>query len=266
MIQEQCYAWSRNIVKQLQKKLDKHDKDIFISDDEIECKISESLAFAYIYYYSKNNIPINGGREVILERGIIGESELRYLSLLNEIELVELLFPLIQSTFGSSDTQETKKIDKLLENLERTRELCKGIRGDLYIRNSLHLIKALLIEFNFNYRFSLDINLKDRRKQINIMQIKIENVFKDVRSYEHGMNEAADDLNKRVKKEVKIIKNENKRWFIKFSHNENDNLINLINNIDNSQLINHCNLQKIQNAVHQHEPAVIESIKKRWRI
>ena len=186
IIDEQCYAWSRNIVKKLPKLLHMR-SDTFISDDEWQMQVMEALAYAQTYYFGSDAVVINR-YETIINQDMIGKRELRYLRLLCEISLCNL----VQQHVGIAganeivtSNQKNDNIDKVISMLETTRELCRGKRSELFVRSSANLINAYCLSYNLNYRFSLAEDCRGlRAEQIHDIWRKIIRIRKETRKRE----------------------------------------------------------------------------------
>lgn len=262
MIKEQCYAWGRNMVKRLQRQM-LQSNNTFISDEELVRKIYEAKSFAQLYYYGIKNVPDNDSAEGIFEKSLIGKSELRYLSLLNEISLIELA------------TNETRSdIEKIIVNLGRTIELCRDKRADLYVRNSLLLMKAYFIEYDTKNRYSDKKNSNDAQKntvqdnkaiiQTKIKQVK--HIYKDIIKYEHRKDVEVSFVYKDTLDKLRMCKNELKLHFKEVSVDNDDFIVKGFNVLTIQTYETHKELQKLNDKIFIPLSSEIEKIKNKWSI
>jgi hypothetical protein len=193
IIKEQCYSWGRNIVKKIQNCMYKHGEYDFISDYELSCKVAEARAFSQVYYYGPISIEkINDDFHDVVNKEILGKSELRYLSLMSEIELLDLFQPISRSAKKNSidgSVGRNMKIEKLIDNLKSIREIFRDKRADLYVRTSINLITAIHLEFNINNRYIvndvLGKSLDSKEKKIKRIKSNIKSLYNEIKNYEH---------------------------------------------------------------------------------
>ncbi|MDE5562784.1 MAG: hypothetical protein K2J01_04485 [Clostridiales bacterium] len=213
IVREQCYAWGRNIVKRLTNNRNNFD---FLPDEELRCKSAEARALAYAYYYGAiDDFNVDISNKI----SVLGKKELRYLSLINEIAFIDLYTPIpnVKENFEHSGMiDDLHKIENLIKELERVCAQCRDKRGDLYIRNSLHLMEAYLIEFNLKYRYRID-SAKNNYSDLLVCQKKIANVYSDLKNYESQASEEIYATYGQISAEICVIKKElkNRRKTIK---------------------------------------------------
>lgn len=231
IIIEQCYAWSRNIVKKLPKLLHMRG-DNFISDEEWEMQVAEALAYAQIYYFGPDDTMIYQ-YETIANQEIIGKKELRYLRLLCEISLCNLQQHMIMEGANEIINSNLKNdnIDKVISMLETTRELCRGKRAELFVRSSANLINAYKLSYNLNYRFSLAKDCREARSEkIREIWKKITNIRQETRKYEHRDDYKVEIAYAEAYKEYRLWKKElNRKLIFKEKNNSNDEYYLVLN-------------------------------------
>ncbi|MCT4586807.1 MAG: hypothetical protein N4A71_03235 [Carboxylicivirga sp.] len=271
MIKEQCYAWSRNMVKKIQNGLYKQGEYAFISDSELSCKIAEARAFSQIYYNGSNSISTINDFDMIINKDNLGKSELRYLSLMNEIELVNLYQPnsnSIQNSNSHSSSGRNIKIEKLIDRLESTREILRDKRADLYVRTSIHLLTALHLEYNLNHRYLnnelLDVTISSRKNKLKDHKRKIIKLYKDTKNYEHKINDDLDSKYRVIIKDLKIAKKQlrNKR---KININDvNDPIIEHFNKHEFNNYSNNKTFENLSQRLYKFSDNEISGLKTKW--
>lgn len=260
IIKEQCYAWGRNMVKRLQRRM-MQSCNKFISDAELVCKISEAKSFAQLYYYGAKDVPKNDSAEIIIDKPLIGKSELRYLSLLNEISLIEL--------FVTKNESESYNIEKLISNLKRTVDLCRDKRADLYVRNSLLLMKAYYLEYDWSNRFSDGNTPIKIQKNKAILKTKIKQVkelYKRIIKYEHRRDIEVYSVYKDTLNKFRICKKELKLHYKKVAIDNNDIIVNGFNELTSNSFRMHFRLQNINSKTFEPSTTEIAKIINKWSL
>ena len=274
IIKEQCYAWSRNIVKWLQKNI--HSSwDIsfsvayemkekpFISDDERSCKIAEAISFARLYYYGEKAFDITdySDFETVISTELIRKDQQRYLTLLNEISLIDfnrklLIDEDVHEALTANDTHNDL-IEVVIDHIKQTRDACKGLRADLFARNTALLMKALLIRYNLNIRYNMgdESTQKYRMEVINSIITEVNSLYKEVANYEHCENDEVKQILDSVVKELKCATKELHKWkFVNASKNNTDPIAKCV------EADFHCTYT-------DNPPSrIIEIIKERWNV
>lgn len=270
-IKEQCYAWSRNIVKKVQNGIFKQGEYKFISDYELTCKVAEARAFSQGYYYGTNDITTNDDFDNVINKNILGKSELRYLSLMNEIELVNLFQPsslLSQKRENNRNSGRNVKIEKLIEHLKKTREILRDKRADLFVRTSIHLITAYYYEYNLNYRYLtnnvIDKSLESRKKRLASYKKTIKDLYKEIRSYEHKANNDLEDRYHSIMEDLRIAEKRLKIKYIKTLKNTDDIFINKFKQVNDKEYAQHIKLNNIKAAIHKFRDNEIQIVKTKW--
>lgn len=264
IVSEQCYTWSRNIVKKLQRIVHMQ-TGYFVSDDEWQMQIEEAKVFAQLY--------LNGGANIITDcdssetdfytvanKDSIGKRELRYLSLWCEISLIDLYQ---KSIFNESDMDKNDKIEDVIVMLLKTRDLCRGQRTDLFVRTSAYLIKAYALEYQLNYRYSTAEDIRNKRSiKILILQKKIKSIRNETREYRHKDDYLVENEYKLAIKFCKLWRKELKKNIKCKKKNANKDLFfSIISRPVNTRF----HLQD-KLPLDEISPELIDSIKKHWRI
>lgn len=260
IIKEQCYAWGRNMVKRLQRRLQQSNDYAFISDAELACKIYEAKSFAQLYYYGTNDIPKNDGADLIIDKNLIGKSELRYLSLLNEISMIEIFI---------STKESELNIDRIINNLRRTADLCRDKRADLYVRNLLYLMRAHYLDYNWCNRYVFDNPhiLPQKKKEILQNKIKeIRHIYKSIIKYEHRRDEEVYSVYQEAQNNLICCGKEIKIKYEKVNCDEDDFIFKAFHNISSGVFNEHTNLQLLKNRTHLFDSVEIQRIKDKWAI
>jgi hypothetical protein len=186
----------------------------------------------------------------------------------NEIELVNLFLPASQKQAWGLNSGRNTKIEKLINNLKATRELCRDKRADLYVRASIHLISAYYFEYNLNYRYLtndiIDKSLDSRRKKLRYYKKTIQEIYKETLAYEHRTD---DDLEKRyhsVMEDLKIAERKLKRKIKLTTKNVNDVFLRKFSHVDVADYEQHTKLNKISSAIHNFSSDEIKRIAAKW--
>lgn len=271
MVKEQCYAWGRNMVKKLQNGMYKQGEYDFISDDELSCKVAEARAFSQVYYYGTNHVTSNDDFDNVIIKDILGKSELRYISLINEIDLVNLLQSSSQSSqkrFREGHHGRNMKVEKLIGRLSATREIYRDIRADLYVRASIELISANYYEYNLNYRYmtndAIDKSLESRKGKIDHYLKTIKTLRREIYVYEHKKNEDVEKIYQVIVKDLKTARKKLENKSLKNTNNTEDILANLFNNIEKEEYKEHRELKKISSSIHDFSKNEILRLKTKW--
>ena len=270
LLMEQSYAWSRNIVKWLQKnihsswdasfsKKTETSKSYFISDEERLCKIRESTAFARLYYYGKaalGNIDINDF-DTIISTDLIKREQRRYLTLINEIALTNYESSLNDSILNESDgfsESHNATIEIIIDHIKQTREACRGLRADLFARNTAFLIKALLVQYNMNVRYNMgdESTYSYRLNCIKAIKKEANSLYQEVVNYEHCDNEVVKSALDALEAELKIAKKEVRTW--RFVDSSAEEVVFSDHNQDALVFTSSVS------------PKVVEDIKMRWKL
>lgn len=274
IIKEQCYAWSRNIVKWLQKNIYScwdssfsssyvmKDK-FFVSDDERICKISEATAFARLYFYGAKACEMNDfcDFDIVISTKLIKKEQQRYLTLINEISLIDINRKLsmdydLKNTIVSNNVNNYS-IESVIDHITQTRDACKGLRVDLFARNTALLMKAILIQYNLNTRYNMGDESTEKYRVATIKKIKneVKSLYNDVVKYEHCANEDVKSVRNSVITELKFAKKEIKHW--KFVNAQKD--IKIVN-MENAESIKH------PSYVDMSSLKIVNVIKERWNL
>lgn len=268
MAKEQCYAWGRNIVKKIQSGMHKQGEYDFISDIELTCLVAEARAFSQVYYYGVDPVGMNDDFDSVIKKDVVGKAELRYASLMNEIELVNLLLPSPQKQAREINSGRNTKIEKLINNLKATREMCRDKRADLYVRASTHLISAYYFEYNLNYRYMtndiIDKSLESRKKTLQYYKKTIEQLYKEIVAYEHKVDNDLENKYYSVMEDLKNAKKKHKKTIIGSKHSKTDIFIGKFSNVDALEYEQHLKLDNIYSAVHSFSEEEIDRLKEKW--
>jgi len=270
MTQEHCYAWGRNIVKKIQNGMYKQGEYDFMSDQELSGLIAEARAFSQVYYYGFDiEIKEDYDFDSVIKNVLGDKSQLRYASLMTEIELVSLLLPSTGTQMGVDELGRNIKIERLIDNLKSTREISRDKRADLYIRASIHLITAYYYEYNLNYRYltnsAADKSLEGRKKRLNHYIKMIDKLYKEIKEYERKYNSDLEMQYNAVIQDLKGVRKELKRKYtISLLRDESDIFVNKFMAIDSSEYQEHMRLNYINSAVHEFSEDVIERVKAKW--
>jgi hypothetical protein len=263
---EQCYAWGRNIVKKLQNGMHRRGELEFLADVELSSLVAEARAFSQIYYYGTAPVPPNDDFDSVIKQPVVGKEELRYASLVAEIELVNLLIP--ASSDGDIDLGRSTKIERLIDNLRSTREMCRDKRADLYVRASAHLITAYHLEYNLNYRYltneTAGTSLESRKHKLRHCLDSIEKISKEIISYEH---KADDDLQKKYALVVADLREAEKALKRKYSlipTPEVDPILTRFSGLDAAGYLTHLNSSRLRAAMHDFNTDEIQRLKTKW--
>ncbi len=231
IIKEQCYAWSRNIVKWLHKNIhsswdssftvsfEMKDKP-FVSDDERICKISEATAFARLYFYGARACEMSdfSDFDIVISTNLIKKEQQRYLTLINEISLIDLNRQFLMDydihKVPTSNITDNVSIEIAIEHIKQTRDACKGLRVDLFARNTALLMKAILIQYNLNIRYNMgdESTEKYRIETVKKLKDEVKNLYNEVVNYEHCENEDVKSVRNSVIAELKLAYREIKHW------------------------------------------------------
>ncbi len=223
MLREQSYAWSRNSVKLLQKsilygwgiKAKRNKREVneipFVSDEERNSKLTEARAFARLYFYGEEFFNIEYDEsdfDKIIASGVSTKKQQRYLSLLNEITMLDVASS--QGSIGGYDD----RIEALIRHIIDTRDSCRGLRADLFARNTGFLIRAYLLNYNLNYRYNVgdESTHSERGKRIRQISHDIKQLRVEVNSYEHADNDEVKKVYRDALLELRACKKELKKW------------------------------------------------------
>jgi hypothetical protein len=265
---EQCYAWGRNIVKKVQNGMHRQGENDFLSDAEFSSLVAEARAFSQIYYYGTDTVPTHDDFHSVINKPVLGKSEVRYASLMNEIELVKLLLPSSERQESDTNSERNVRIEQLINNLRSTREICRDKRADLYVRASAHLITAYHLEYNLKYRYlTNDIVHKSaeaRTKLLTHYQRTIRELYKEIIRYEHKTD---DDLQKKYSAIMEDLSNARKalkkKYFVTLREND-DAFASKFSKIDPAQFQKHINVSRLSSAAHDFSPDEIQKVKAKW--
>lgn len=110
-----------------------------------------------------------------------------------------------------------ERIETLITHINMARDACRGLRADLFARNTSFLIKAYLLNYNLNYRYRMgDENTRsERTKRIRQIRHDIKGLKNEVTKYEHADNEEVTKVYKAALKELHSCKRELKSWRFK---------------------------------------------------
>ncbi len=270
ILREQSYAWSRNIVKWLQKNIHsswdatfsktiESNKSYFISDEERLCKIRESLSFARLYYYGKEALTDSdlNDFDTIISTDLIKTEQQRYLTLTNEIALTNYEFSLFETNdndISAYNESHNAAIEIIIDHIKQTREACRGLRADLFARNTSFLIKALLVQYNMNVRYNMgdESTISYRMNCIDNIKEEATSLYQEVVNYEHCDNEEVRKALDSLLIELKFARKEIKKW--KFIYVKNRETIILDTDSDVASYYKSIPLRKV------------EDIKLRWKI
>lgn len=223
MLREQSYAWSRNSVKLLQKSIlygwnrkSKYEKrevnEIpFVSDEERNSKLIEARAFARLYFYGEEFFDAKYDEsdfDKIISSGVSTKRQQRYVSLLNEITMLDVASS--KENIGEYDD----RVEALIRHINDTRDACRGLRADLFARNTGFLIKAYLLNYNLNYRYNMGDESTRSAKGKRITQIshEIKQLREEVNGYEHADNDEVKKVYRDALSELKVCKKELRKW------------------------------------------------------
>lgn len=270
ILREQSYAWSRNIVKWLQKNIHsswdatfsktiESNKSYFISDEERLCKIRESLSFARLYYYGKEALIDSdlNDFDTIISTDLIKTEQQRYLTLTNEIALTNYEFSLFETNdndISAYNESHNAAIEIIIDHIKQTREACRGLRADLFARNTSFLIKALLVQYNMNVRYNMgdESTISYRMNCIDNIKEEGTSLYQEVVNYEHCDNEEVRKALDSLLIELKFARKEIKKW--KFIYVKNRETIILDADSDVTSYYKSVSLRKVKD------------IKLRWKI
>ena len=270
ILREQSYAWSRNIVKWLQKNIHsswdatfsktiESNKSYFISDEERLCKIRESLSFARLYYYGKEALIDSdlNDFDTIISTDLIKTEQQRYLTLTNEIALTNYEFSLFETNdndISAYNESHNAAIEIIIDHIKQTREACRGLRADLFARNTSFLIKALLVQYNMNVRYNMgdESTISYRMNCIDNIKEEGTSLYQEVVNYEHCDNEEVRKALDSLLIELKFARKEIKKW--KFIYVKNRETIILDTDSDVTSYYKSVSLRKVKD------------IKLRWKI
>lgn len=263
---EQCYAWGRNIVKKLQNRMHRRGQLDFLADVELSSLVAEARAFSQIYYYGTAPVPFNDDFDSVIKRPVVGKEELRYASLVAEIELVNLRIP--ASSDGDVEVGRNTRIEKLINDLRSTREMCRDKRADLYVRASTHLITAYHLEYNLNYRYltneTAGKSLESRKHKLKHCLDSIEKIYEEIVNYEHKVDA---DLQKRyalVVADLRDAENALKRKYSLIMTPEHDPIVAKFSALDTATYSGHRSGSRIFEAMHDFSADDIERVKTKW--
>ena len=113
-------------------------------------------------------------------------------------------------------------IEVVIDHIKQTRDACKGLRADLFARNTALLMKALLIRYNLNIRYNMgdESTQKYRLEVINSIITEVSSLYKEVANYEHCENDEVKQILDSVVKELKRATKELHKWkFVNASKN-----------------------------------------------
>jgi hypothetical protein len=267
---EQCYAWSRNIVKRLQNGMHKQGENDFLADVEFTSLVAEARAFSQIYYYGTEPVPTNDDFDTVISQPLLGKSELRYASLVTEIELVKLLLPSSEDREWNISSGRNIGIEQLINNLRSTREVCRDKRADLYVRASVHLITAYNLEYTLNFRYLtndiVSTSLESRKTILTHYRKLIRDLYKEIVNYEHR---ADDDLQRRYTSAIEDLDTAQKalkRKHLTTLRSDDGTFVARFSQIDPTQYQEHFNLRRLGSAVHSFHPDEIRKVKIKWGI
>jgi hypothetical protein len=265
---EQCYAWGRNIVKKLQNGMHKQGENDFLADVEFVSLVAEARAFSQIYYYGTDPVPTNDDFDTVINQPVLGKSELRYASLITEIELVKLLLPSSEGREWNISSGRNIKIERLINNLRSTREICRDKRADLYVRTSVHLITAYQLEYNLNYRYLtndiVSTSLESRKTILTHYRRLIRDLYKEIISYEHKADADLQSTYASVMEDLDNAQKALKRKHLANLRSEDDAFVGRFSKIDPVQYHEHINMRRVSSAVHSFHPTEIQRVKMKW--
>jgi hypothetical protein len=265
---EQCYAWSRNIVKKVLNGMHCQGENEFLSDEEFSSLVAEARAFSQIYYYGSNDVPMHDDFDSVINRSALGNSELRYASLMTEIELVKLLLPSSESEGRYVSPDRNLRIEHLINNLRSTREICRDKRADLYVRASVHLITAHHLEYNLRYRYFTDdlvhTSSDSRRKELRQCQRTIRDLYRAIITYQH---KSSDDLQNKyyaIMKDLDTARKIHEKKYIVVSQAKDDSFTATFSETMPAGFPNNVSLDGINSAVYEFSPGEIRKVKAKW--
>lgn len=223
MLREQSYAWSRNSVKLLQRSIlygwsrknEGKKREVneipFVSDEERNSKLTEARAFARLYFYGEEFFDAEYDEsdfDKIIASGVSTKKQQRYLSLLNEITMLDVASN--KGNIGGYDD----RVEALIRHINDTRDACRGLRADLFARNTGFLIKAYLLNYNLNYRYNMgdESTRSERAKRIKQISHEIKQLREEVNSYEHADNDEVKKVYRNALCELKACKKELRKW------------------------------------------------------
>lgn len=265
---EQCYAWGRNIVKKLQNGMHRRGELDFLADVEISSLVAEARAFSQIYYYGTAAVPLNDDFDSVIRQAVVGKSELRYASLMAEIELVNLL--IAASDSGERDTAfgRNTNVERLITNLRSTREMCRDKRADLYVRASLHLMTAYHLEYNLNYRYltndTVGRSMESRRQKLTHCLDSIDRIYEDIVSYEHKADEDVRRKYALVVQDLRKAEDALNRKYQMIATPEGDSVTARFAGLDSASYSAHHGGSRLNAAMHDFSAEAIQRIKAKW--
>lgn len=267
---EQCYAWGRNIVKKLQNGMHKQGESDFLADVEFVSLVAEARAFSQIYYYGTQPVPKNDDFDTIINQLALGKSELRYASLMTEIELVKLLLPSSEGREWDVSSGRNIKVEQLINNLRSTREICRDKRADLYVRASVHLITAYHLDYTLNYRYLtnniVSTSLESRKTTLKHYRRMIRDLYKEIISYEHKADEDLQRAYTSVMEDLDNAQKALKKKYLVNARSDDDAFVARFLQIDPAQYQEHINVRRLSSAVHSFHPDEIQRVKMKWRL
>ncbi len=263
---EQCYAWSRNIVKRLQNGMYSRGGLGFIADGEFTSLVAEARAFSQIYYYGVAAVPDNDDFDSVIKQPVVGKSELRYASLMSEIELAKLLNP--GTCDGGMDLGRNTRIEKLIDNLRATREISRDRRADLYVRASAHLITAYHLEYNLNHRYltneAAGRSLESRKQVLQNCRSAIERIYKEIVSYERRPNRDLRDQYALIVQDLREAEEDLKRKYRLIEQPEPDPVVARFASIDSASYAMHMAGERLTAAAHDFGDDEVARVKSKW--
>lgn len=212
-----------------------------------------------MYYYGREslvNLDLNDF-DTIISTDLIKKEQQRYLTLTNEIALTNYessLFETNNNDILTYNESHNAAIEIIIEHIKQTREACRGLRADLFARNTSFLIKALLVQYNMNVRYNMgdESTISYRINCINNIKKEATSLYQEVVNYEHCDNEEVRKALNSLLIELKFAKKEIKKW--KFIH---------VKNIKNIILDSDSNVSSYYKPIPSRK---IEDIKWRWKM
>lgn len=265
LLGEQSYAWGRNIVKKL--KIIKYmlGTSEYVSDYEIDCKLNEAEIYALVYYYGeelkRNYESISFGNYISLieNKDKKTTKDLRFISLLNEIEIETLSLGLSRKS-GEFQDEKNQKINKTKKNLRYAAKISKIPRLDLYVRNSCHLLEMLLIEFNSLHRY---MSVKECKIHVDRYLKNVESIYEDLKKYANRHNEITETYNEVKKEFLKAKSAKTKKAFVTRKRSAKvEKIITLVENIN----FDECNNLDEELYTSTEVEERVEKIATKWRI
>ena len=271
-LEELSYSWGRNIVKKLQQIRNQKTDLVYLSDEEISCKINEAEAYAVMYYYGKefSNVDVkdidykkylkkNYDSILIKKEDNLTKKDLRFLTLMNEIYLESLIWGINHHQINNIN-EKNQLISDLKNSVSKAIEVTKIPRTDLYVRNSLFLMELHLVDFNYNHRY---ININNRNKKVDEYLIKIKNIYLEIEKFINKYNEIVE-----VYTNIKQQLVNNKKVIYKKTTNQkslllDDPIVKAINELSENNEIIEFNENLI---VSPEMNKLIEDLKRKWGI